>query len=396
MPAKPMFSIVIPTRERCETLEFSMKTVLSQTFDDFELVIMDNFSQDRTKEVVQSYQDERIRYFRTSERLSMRDNWETALNHVNGRWMIFIGDDDGLIPDSLLLSSKILNHFSNIKALKWKSGFNYWWPNVLVEHNRNMIYIQYGNTFKTLNAHSVLQHYFQNVGNEHILPMVYHGVVKTDFINSIKYKHSPYFKAVGVDSYSGVINAYFLKEFLYSDLPLSISGVSGKSNGTATLFTGEKGRELRENQLKEYKVSRITEMFHPDLQHLEVHHPQLHAMDCLLQVKDECMPDDDRFIINKLSVLNSMTYTLRFDYENYENTIEVIKKLATEWEIPETELVIPEKITPQRPQPGPAVDPNGRFLGTIAVDGDKAKIGNVYEASCLIDSIVAKQISYVN
>ena len=126
MSAKPMFSIVIPTRERCETLEFSIKTVLCQTYDDFELIIMDNCSLDKTAEVVKSYQDKRIRYFHTPERLSMRDNWETALNHVNGKWVIFIGDDDGLISDSLMLSNKILTHFPDVKALKWNMGFNYW------------------------------------------------------------------------------------------------------------------------------------------------------------------------------------------------------------------------------------------------------------------------------
>ena len=119
MSEKPMFSVVIPTRERCETLEFAIKTILSQTYDNFELIIMDNYSQDKTQEIVKSYEDARIRYFQSTKRLSMRDNWEAALSHVNGTWMIFIGDDDGLIPDSLMLSHKILSHFPEIKALKW-------------------------------------------------------------------------------------------------------------------------------------------------------------------------------------------------------------------------------------------------------------------------------------
>ena len=76
------FTVVIPTRERCDTLEHSLRTCVTQDYDNLEILISDNFSQDRTREVVESFNDKRIRYINTGKRLSMTDNFEFALSHV--------------------------------------------------------------------------------------------------------------------------------------------------------------------------------------------------------------------------------------------------------------------------------------------------------------------------
>ncbi len=372
-----------------------MKTVLSQSFSEFELIIMDNCSEDKTPEVVKSFDDNRIKYFRSSERLSMRDNWENCLQHINGEWLIFIGDDDGLIPDSLLLASKIQDSFPDTQAIKWPSWFNYWWPNVLVQHNRNMLYVRNGNKLRKLDAHRTLRTFFHNVADEHTLPMVYHGFVRTEFVMSIKHKHNPYFKAVGVDAYSGAINAYYLKDFLFTELPLSVVGVSGRSNGTATLFAGKKGSEIRQEWAKEYKVDNITEAYHPDIQNLSAFHSQLTVMDCCLQLVDECSLDNS-FKVNRLGVLQAMTFSLIFDPENYDTKVKNILLIAKDWGIQKEMINFPEKVVLDRPKPGISIDEKGNFTGTIRIDGDLAGVKNVYEASHLINSMTAKEIYYAN
>ena len=57
------FSIVIPTRERHETLGSTLQTVLTQDFDDYEIVVSDNFSSPETKLVVDSFNSDKIKYF---------------------------------------------------------------------------------------------------------------------------------------------------------------------------------------------------------------------------------------------------------------------------------------------------------------------------------------------
>jgi len=89
---KPLFSIIIPTRERHQSLPYAIQTVLNQSYDNFELIIMDNFSGEETYQAVSQFQDKRIKYYRSPERLSMSDNWELALSKVQGDYINIIGD----------------------------------------------------------------------------------------------------------------------------------------------------------------------------------------------------------------------------------------------------------------------------------------------------------------
>ena len=54
------FSIVVPTCERASTLRFTLKTIIEQDYDNLQIIVSDNFSNDETKEVVQSFSDSRF------------------------------------------------------------------------------------------------------------------------------------------------------------------------------------------------------------------------------------------------------------------------------------------------------------------------------------------------
>ena len=99
--SKILISLIIPTRERVETLPFAIKTALDQKSCNYEVLVSDNFSADNTKEVVQSFNDSRLIYINTGKRLSMCDNFEFALEHARGKYVIFIGDDDGVMPGAI-------------------------------------------------------------------------------------------------------------------------------------------------------------------------------------------------------------------------------------------------------------------------------------------------------
>ena len=327
MQPRPRFSVVIPTRERCETLEYCIKTVLNQNYDDFELIVMDNCSEDQTKEVVSKFDDTRIKYFYSDQRLSMQDNWELALSHVKGKFTIYIGDDDGLMPNALTGASKIIDNFKNIKIIKWCSGYNYWWPNVLVEGNENVLFINFGNQFRLINSRQKLLSYYQRPSDDHTLPMIYHGFVETDLIRSIEAKHGGYFLVSGVDVFSGLMNAYYTDSYIFSDMPFSIVGVSGKSNGTAHLFKGKKGAQIRKETSEEYGVQDPNELLHPELKNTKSHNPQLFVADNLLRFRDLLQLDPNIFSFDKLHLLNMMTYTVHFDPDGYEETINTIKKI---------------------------------------------------------------------
>lgn len=102
--SRPTFSIIIPTYNRAHLLPLAVKSVLHQTFDDFEIVISNGGSTDNTRDVVAEFDDPRIRYFESDVRLPVGDNYQNGLNNARGDYITFLSDDDAYVP-SLLQST---------------------------------------------------------------------------------------------------------------------------------------------------------------------------------------------------------------------------------------------------------------------------------------------------
>jgi glycosyltransferase involved in cell wall biosynthesis len=89
----PFFSIILPTYNRASFLTRSIGSVMKQDFQDWELFVIDDGSTDHTKEVVNSFKDQRIKYFyqENSERSAARNN---GINQAQGAWLCFLDSDD--------------------------------------------------------------------------------------------------------------------------------------------------------------------------------------------------------------------------------------------------------------------------------------------------------------
>lgn len=97
----PLLSLIIPTRERVDTLAVTLAMALEQSSHDYEVIVSDNASTDGTRDIVSGIVDPRIRYFNTGQRLSMCGNYEYALEKARGDYVIFIGDDDAVVPGAI-------------------------------------------------------------------------------------------------------------------------------------------------------------------------------------------------------------------------------------------------------------------------------------------------------
>ena len=93
-PANPCFSVIIPTYNRAHLLSRAIKSVLSQSFHDFELIIVDDGSKDNTKQVVQGIKDHRIRYFRQKENKGQNSALNFGVSKVRGKYVSFLDSDD--------------------------------------------------------------------------------------------------------------------------------------------------------------------------------------------------------------------------------------------------------------------------------------------------------------
>lgn len=101
LPIPPRVSICLPTFNRAHYLQGAIQNILSQTFRDFELIVCDNASTDKTREFVANFRDSRIRYIRNSNNIGVAANWIKAIQLATGEYCTIIGDDDQWHPTFL-------------------------------------------------------------------------------------------------------------------------------------------------------------------------------------------------------------------------------------------------------------------------------------------------------
>ena len=94
-------SICIPTYNRAHILPYAVTSVLNQTYSDFELIICDDASPDKTAEVVAQWDDPRIRYIRHSQNMKRSRNMRSGYEAAQGKYFIKFDDDDALTPTFL-------------------------------------------------------------------------------------------------------------------------------------------------------------------------------------------------------------------------------------------------------------------------------------------------------
>ncbi|NJE76716.1 glycosyltransferase [Thermococcus sp. ES12] len=98
---KPTVSVVIPTYNRSNLLKRAIESVLSQEFEDFELIVVDDASSDNTPEVVESIEDGRIRYVRLKRNSGGPVTRNTGIKKARGKFIALLDDDDEWLPNRL-------------------------------------------------------------------------------------------------------------------------------------------------------------------------------------------------------------------------------------------------------------------------------------------------------
>lgn len=97
----PFFSVVIPTYNRADRLRNTLRSVLDQTFPDFEVLVMDDGSTDGTREVVESFADARIRYSWAENSGGPATPRNRGIEAAAAEWVCFLDSDDRWYPNKL-------------------------------------------------------------------------------------------------------------------------------------------------------------------------------------------------------------------------------------------------------------------------------------------------------
>ncbi len=107
-----LFSVIIPTYNRANFIETTIRSVLSQTYANFEVLVVDDGGNDNTEEIVKGILDNRVKYFKKAneERAAAR-NYGTGL--AKGLYVTFFDSDDILLPIHLAEANKIIERKNN-------------------------------------------------------------------------------------------------------------------------------------------------------------------------------------------------------------------------------------------------------------------------------------------
>ena len=100
MSSEVKVSVIIPTYNRDWAIRRSLESVLTQTFQDFELLIIDDGSTDQTQSILQAFQDPRIKITRT-ENQGISNARNCGIQQAKGEWIAFLDSDDEWLPHKL-------------------------------------------------------------------------------------------------------------------------------------------------------------------------------------------------------------------------------------------------------------------------------------------------------
>jgi glycosyltransferase involved in cell wall biosynthesis len=109
----PFFTVVIPTHNRSNRLKKAIESVLSQTFQSFEISVIDDHSTDNTFSVVKSFKDRRINYMLNIRKQGACGARNVGIFTAKGKWIAFLDDDDEWLPEKLHLQFESIQQFED-------------------------------------------------------------------------------------------------------------------------------------------------------------------------------------------------------------------------------------------------------------------------------------------
>ncbi|NWF65855.1 MAG: glycosyltransferase family 2 protein [Campylobacterales bacterium] len=138
MSEKPFFSVVIATYNRAWCIKRAVNSVLNQTYQDFEIVIVDDGSSDNTEEIINEYQNSKIRYFKFDKNQGQMPAKNYGIEKSIGAWIVILDSDNEIVIDCLEIFKEEIEKEPNIYMFAGhaidsqtnKSKINSYWYNI--------------------------------------------------------------------------------------------------------------------------------------------------------------------------------------------------------------------------------------------------------------------------
>ncbi len=251
----PLLSIVVPTKDRYETLAVLVDKVMSWPEQRFELVIQDNSSDNGPfqSRLARYGEDSRLRYLFQPEPVSAIANCDAAVARAQGQFISFIGDDDGILMQAV--AAALWMERQGLEALICNVA-SYTWPDMAhsVAVNRilngRLIFGAYAASVSKPNAQRELERVFRH-GARHMfdMPRLYHSLVSKDALDRLRAATGSCFPGPVPDMANAVALCSIVTRYAYVDMPLVISGQSRKSMSGKNSVRAHQGEIEKEPSL---------------------------------------------------------------------------------------------------------------------------------------------------
>lgn len=232
----PKYSLIIPTYNGVKYLPTCVNTILCQDYDNYELIISDDHSNDGTRDYLEQLKHPRLNILFPAKSMSMTEHWEWALSHAKGEWLIFIGQDDGLQSYFFKLADKLTRQAQSIgtraimseRAYFFWDGCQYVYGNTAINYRAQNKTIIHNTKYEAIKSLIGMQDYFE-------IPQMYTtSLFHKDLIKEAKEKQNQQvFSSHPQDANLACIATALEKRYLKSYIPLGWVGSSPKSAGMA-------------------------------------------------------------------------------------------------------------------------------------------------------------------
>ena len=230
------FSIFIPSYNRQNIVKGAIESILNQSYQNFEILLLDNGSQPPLDYL--QFSDPRIRFFRNENNI---DSSEAILDKICGTHFLFLGDDDALVPDALEIVKEIFDSDPEIQSLS--TGFvNYDHINKVVSGN-DVSSQYFSGDLQSYDAWESMLFYFNDSwgigekknykGPKNAHPSAH--FLKKDLIDQTRKSQKELFIKPYIDvGYIGTL--LHIKKTYYLNLPLTIIGQTNSSDSMGIEF----------------------------------------------------------------------------------------------------------------------------------------------------------------
>ncbi|MDQ2192059.1 glycosyltransferase family 2 protein [Vibrio anguillarum] len=253
-----LLSIVIATHNRQKYAVHSIESILAYTHENVEVVVSDTSESDSLKSLLEKYSHiSRLKYTHHTQRLSMTENYNFAVESSMGEYVCLIGDDDSVCPEIERVIELMKER--EVSVLSPRIIATYSWPDFITkvwgDKHAGKLYIdKFSGDWKRCDSKKKLQQALRNAcqGTDE-LPKLYHGIVQKTLLEKIKEKNGNYFLGISPDISIAISLAAQTEEYYTLDYPVTIPGASGGSNTGRSALNKHKGSLDDDEHIKPFK-----------------------------------------------------------------------------------------------------------------------------------------------